>query len=73
LEVIVGLQTDEVLKRAMKPYGGYRVVENAVKERGLEVSPRVTDIFHYTKNHNDAVFDAYDDEVRKFRSSHVVT
>lgn len=73
LETIVGLQTDEALKRAMKPYGGIRVVEGAVKERGLEVSPRVVDIFHYTKNHNDAVFSAYDDEIKHFRSKHVVT
>ncbi|MDD3262682.1 MAG: formate C-acetyltransferase [Candidatus Absconditabacteria bacterium] len=73
LETIVGLQTDELLKRAMKPFGGYRVVENAVKERGLEVDPKVTEIFHYAKNHNDAVFSAYDPEIRKYRSYHVVT
>lgn len=73
LEVIVGLQTDELLKRAMKPFGWYRVVEAAVKERGLEVSPKITEIFHYAKSHNDAVFDAYDDEIRKFRSKHIVT
>lgn len=73
IESIVGLQTDEPLKRALKPYGGIRVVENAVKERGLAVSPRVVDIFHYTKNHNDAVFSAYDDEIKHFRSKHVVT
>ncbi len=72
-EVIVGLQTDEVLKRAMKPFGGIRVVENAVKERWLEVSDRVKDIFHYAKNHNDSVFAAYDKEVRNFRSKHIIT
>ncbi|MFD1079794.1 pyruvate formate lyase family protein, partial [Longispora fulva] len=64
LEVIVGLQTDELLKRAMKPFGGYRVVEGAVTERGLQVSPRVTEIFQYTKDHNNAVFSAYDAEIR---------
>jgi len=48
-------------------------VENAVKERGLEVDPKVTEIFHYAKNHNDAVFSAYDPEIRKYRSYHVVT
>lgn len=73
LEVIVGLQTDEPLKRAMKPFGGYRVVEWAVKERWLEVNPKVKEIFEYAKNHNDAVFSAYDSEVRNYRSHHIVT
>ena len=73
LETIVGLQTDEPLKRAMKPFWWYRVVEWAVKEKWLEVDPKVTEIFHYAKNHNDGVFSAYDPEIRKYRSYHVVT
>lgn len=72
-EVIVGLQTDQVLKRAMKPFGGIKLVESAVKERGLEVSERVKDIFNYAKNHNEGVFNAYDSEIRAFRSKHVLT
>lgn len=73
LETIVGLQTDEPLKRAIKPFGGVRVVENALKERGIELAPRVKDIFNYAKNHNDAVFSAYDAETRLYRSKHIVT
>lgn len=72
-EVIVGLQTDELLKRSIKPFGGVKVVENAVKERGQELSPRVNDIFHYARNHNDAVFSAYDSEIRSYRSRHIIT
>lgn len=69
LELIVGLQTDELLKRAMKPYGGIAVVEKACSEQGLEVSERVKDIFrNYAKTHNDGVFDVYTAEIRKFRS-----
>ncbi|MBR8537704.1 formate C-acetyltransferase [Carboxylicivirga sediminis] len=69
LELIVGLQTDELLKRAMKPYGGIAVVEKACSEQGLEVSDRVKDIFrNYAKTHNDGVFDVYTDEIRKYRS-----
>lgn len=72
-EVIVGLQTDKLLKRAMKPYGGIKLVESAVKERGLQVSDRVIDIFNYAKNHNEKVFDAYDKEIRDYRSKHILT
>jgi formate C-acetyltransferase len=72
-EVIVGLQTDQLLKRAMKPFGGIKLVESAVKERGLQVSERVLDIFNYARNHNEGVFNAYDAEIRAFRSKHVLT
>jgi formate C-acetyltransferase len=72
-EVIVGLQTDEILKRAMKPFGGIKLVQSAVEERGLEVSARVIDIFKYARSHNQAVFNAYDSEVRAYRSNHVLT
>lgn len=68
-ELIVGLQTDELLKRAIKPYGGINVVMKACKENGLSVDERVVDIFkNYRKTHNDGVFDVYTDEIRKFRS-----
>ncbi len=72
-EIIVGLQTDEPLKRAIKPFGGIKVVANALRERGYELSPKVIEIFRYAKNHNDAVFGAYDAEVRSYRSSHLLT
>ncbi|MFV0483525.1 MAG: formate C-acetyltransferase [Bacteroidales bacterium] len=68
-EVIIGLQTDALLKRAMKPYGGYKVVEKALMEHGLQPSDVVKEAFgKYTKTHNDGVFDAYTSEIRKFRS-----
>ena len=68
-EVIVGLQTNEVLRRAIKPFGGIKVVEKACRENGTEVDPKVKDIFtHYRKTHNDGVFDAYTEEIRSFRS-----
>lgn len=68
-EVIVGLQTDEVLRRAIKPFGGIKVVEKACRENGMEVDAKVKEIFtHYRKTHNDGVFDVYTDEIRSFRS-----
>ncbi|WP_304296544.1 formate C-acetyltransferase [Porphyromonas gulae] len=68
-ETIVGLQTDALLRRAMKPFGGYQVVKKALNENGLEMDPEVEKIFkHYRKTHNDGVFDAYTEEIRSFRS-----
>ncbi|MCC5928062.1 MAG: formate C-acetyltransferase [Cyclobacteriaceae bacterium] len=73
LEKIVGLQTDELLKRSIKPYGGVRVVEKALKERGYDLPERVKDIFSYVKDHNTGVFDAYDPEILNFRSKGILT
>lgn len=68
-ELIVGLQTDELLRRAIKPFGGIKVVEKACAENGCQVSPKVKDIFtNYRKTHNDGVFDIYTEEIRRFRS-----
>ena len=68
-ELIVGLQTDELLKRAIKPFGGWKVVEKACIENGVELDPQVKQIFtHYRKTHNDGVFDVYTEEIRKYRS-----
>ena len=68
-ELIVGLQTDELLKRAIKPFGGINVVSRACREQGVEVDEKVKDIFtHYRKTHNDGVFDVYTEEIRTFRS-----
>ncbi len=68
-ELIVGLQTDMLLKRAIKPFGGIKVVEKACKENGVEVDEKVKEIFtHYRKTHNDGVFDAYTEEIRTYRS-----
>jgi formate C-acetyltransferase len=72
-EIIVGLQTDMLLKRAMKPFGGIKLVESAVAERGLKVSDEVVKIFNYAKDHNQAVFSAYDSEIRAYRSKHLLT
>ena len=59
-ELIVGLQTDQLLKRAIKPFGGINVVSRACKENGVDVDEKVKDIFtHYRKTHNDGVFDVY--------------
>ena len=73
-DVVVGLQTDVPLKRAMMPNGGWRMVETAIKEAGKEVNPEIKKIFtRYRKTHNDAVFDIYTPRIRAARSSHIIT
>ncbi|ADH92183.1 formate C-acetyltransferase [Arcanobacterium haemolyticum] len=72
--VVVGLQTDVPLKRAMMPNGGWRMVETAIKEAGKEANPEVKKIFtKYRKTHNDGVFDMYTPRIRAARSSHIIT
>jgi formate C-acetyltransferase len=73
-EIIVGLQTEAPLKRAIMPNGGFRMVENALKAYGYTPDPHVVEIFSkYRKTHNDSVFDAYTADVRRCRSSHILT
>src|SRR3954465_15745745 len=73
-ELIVGLQTDAPLKRAIMPNGGFRMVVNALKAYGYEPDPHVVEAFtKYRKTHNEAVFDAYTADVRRCRSSHILT
>ena len=73
LEDIVGLQTDEPLKRAIMPFGGIRMVHTSLKAYGKELPPEIDNIFKYRKTHNDGVFDVYTDDMRKARRSGIIT
>ena len=74
LEEIVGLQTDEPLKRAIMPFGGIRIVEKSCEAYGRKVDYKVEEIFHkYRKTHNDGVFSVYTPDIRAARSSHLIT
>src|SRR3954453_951098 len=44
-EIIVGLQTDAPLKRAIMPNGGWRMVEDGLRTYGFEPDPRPPEIF----------------------------
>jgi formate C-acetyltransferase len=73
-EIIVGLQTEAPLKRAIMPNGGFRMILGALKTYGYEPDPHVVEAFtKYRKTHNEAVFDAYTADIRRCRSSHVLT
>ncbi len=74
LEIVVGLQTDKPLKRALMPYGGIRTAEKALEEYGYEIDKDVKRIFEENrKTHNQGVFDVYTPEIRKARRSGVIT
>ena len=74
LEQIVGLQTDEPLKRAFMPYGGIKMAEEALQMYGYTPNENFHKIFtEYHKTHNQAVFDAYTPEMMAARHTHIVT
>lgn len=73
-EVIVGLQTDEPLKRPFHPFGGIKVATKAAEVYGYHIDDELTEIFtEYRKTHNQGVFDVYTKEMRKARRSGVIT
>ncbi|WP_328664566.1 formate C-acetyltransferase [Streptomyces sp. NBC_00328] len=73
-DLIVGLQTDAPLKRAIMPFGGWRMVAGALKTYGYPVSPELEKVFtQYRKTHNAGVFDAYTPAIRAARKAGIVT
>ena len=73
-EVIVGLQTDEVLKRIVNPYGGIRMVYNSLEAYGYKLNPLIDKYFNeFRKTHNQGVFDVYTTEMRKARKVGLLT
>ncbi len=74
LEKVVGLQTDKPLKRAFMPFGGIRMAEQSCEMYGYKANAELHKIFtEYHKTHSDAVFQVYTPEIRKARSSHILT
>ncbi len=72
-EIIVGLQTNRPLKRAVCPFGGIRMARQACEAYGYKLSEKVEEEFRYRTTHNDGVFRAYTDEMRQARKCHVIT
>jgi len=74
LEQIVGLQTDKPLKRGIMPSGGLRVVKKALEGYGYTLDSAVEKTFStYRKTHNDGVFSAYTESMRKARHTGIIT
>ena len=72
-EIIVGMQTNRPLKRAVNPFGGMRMVRQACEAYGYKLSDKVVEEFKFRTTHNDGVFRAYTDEMRLARKCHVIT
>ncbi|MAM11145.1 MAG: formate acetyltransferase [Rhizobiaceae bacterium] len=74
LEIIVGLQTDAPLKRAIMPNGGLRMVEGSLETYGYKADETVHDVWtKYRKSHNQGVFDVYSPDILACRKSGVIT
>lgn len=73
-DVIVGLQTNAPLKRMVNPYGGIRMVYQELDAYGYKLNPEVDKYFNeYRKTHNQGVFDAYTEDIRKARHNGLLT
>lgn len=72
-DVIVGLQTDEPLKRGICPFGGIKMVKSELEEHDEKLPEEIDFMFKYTTTHNDGVFKAYSPEMRKVRHLGYIT
>ncbi len=72
-ELIVGLQTDEPLKRGVNPFGGIRMARKACEAYGYKLSDKVEQEFAYKTTHNDGVFRVYNEEMRDVRRAGIIT
>lgn len=72
-DIIVGLQTDEPLKRGICPFGGIKMVREEVAEYGEKLPDEIQFMFNYMTSHNDGVFKAYSPEMRKARHLGYIT
>ena len=74
LEKIVGVQTDKPLKRGIFPNGGLRMVQQSLEEYGYKLDSTIAEIYtKYRKTHNEGVFSAYTDSIRRARSNGLLT
>ena len=72
-EIIVGLQTDEPLKRGVNPFGGIRMARSACEAYGYKLSDKIEEFFTYRTTHNDGVFRVYTDEMKAARHCALLT
>lgn len=74
IEIIVGLQTDAPLKRAIVPNGGLRMVQSGLEAYGFKLDPKIEEAYHlYRKDHNQGVFDVYSPDILACRKTGIIT
>jgi len=74
LEKVVGLQTDEPLKRAVNIYGGLNTTEKACCAYGCEMDSRLKEfVAAHRRTHNDGVFAVYTPEMKTARRLGIIT
>ncbi len=72
-DLILGLQTDQPLKRAVNPFAGYRNAAQACQAYGYQIGESIQNEFKYRTTHNTAVFRVYSDTMKKARHAGVLT
>lgn len=72
-DIIVGLQTDEPLKRGICPFGGIRMARTSAEAYGEKVADDVEEVFKYMTTHNDGVFSVYSEEMKQVRHAGFIT
>ena len=72
-DIIVGLQTDRPLKRAVNPFAGFRNAVQACQAYGFEIGENIKNEFKYRTTHNTGVFRVYIDTMKKARHAGVLT
>ena len=72
-DIIVGLQTDEPLKRGICPFGGIRMARQSAEAYGEKISDDVEEVFKYVTTHNDGVFSVYSEEMKQVRHAGFIT
>lgn len=72
-DIIVGLQTDEPLKRGICPFGGIRMARQSAEAYGEKIADDVEEVFKYVTTHNDGVFSVYSEEMKQVRDAGFIT
>jgi formate C-acetyltransferase len=74
LEKIVGLQTDEPLKRAVFPRSSLSALQEALESYGYKLDETIQDIYsNHRKTHNEGVMAAYTPVIRKACEAGIIT
>ncbi len=72
-DIILGLQTEHPLYRAVNPFAGIRNAEQACDAYGYDIGDDVRREFKYRTTHNTGTFRVYTDAMKKARHAGILT